>query len=329
MKFYDILQEPFKLFGLIRNNGELCRMPEADAKKVSENVLKYHAYTTGGRLAFRTNSQKVTLSVKYKDVLRTENIPLIGTAGFDLYCNDRYIGNFMPPIDLVDQYDSTKDLGTTDFKNLLIYFPLYSSVESVQIGLDDDAAVEAYDPYGEGDPIVYYGPSYTHGGCASRPANTYQAMISRNTGLDYFNMGMDGSAFGEPAIAEYIATMKMRMFVMDYDANSPSAEHLAQTHENFFKIIREKHPNVPVIFMTRPSFKESVAAVERRNVIYQTYINARHAGDLNVYFTDGASYFRSVDRDACTVDGVHPNDLGYYLIASHITSVINDIYRPL
>lgn len=329
MKYYDISQEPFQLFGLIRNNGELCRMPEAAAKQVSENVLKYHAFTTGGRLAFRTNSQKVTLSVKYKHILKIENLPLIGIAGFDLYSNGRHKGIFIPPFDIVDQFESTKDLGTTDFKDLLLYFPLYSSVESIQIGLDDDAVVEAYNPYEPGDPIVYYGPSYTHGGCASRPANIYQAMVSRNTGIDYFNMGMDGSALGEPAIAEYIAGMNMRMFVMDYDANAPSAEHLTQTHENFFKIIREKHPNIPIIIMTRPSYREGTQDFERRNVIHQTYMNAKHAGDNNVYFIDGATYFRSVDRDACTADGIHPNDLGFYLIASQVTSVIKDIYRPL
>ena len=324
MKFYDISQEPFRLFGLIRHNGKLCRMPEKEANKVSEKVTRFHAFSTGGRLAFRTNSQRITISVKFQDILRLDNLPFITTAGFDLYSNGRYKGIFIPPMDIVDRFESTKDLGTNTFKNILLYFPLYSSVESIQIGLDDGAVVEAYNPYESGDPIVYYGPSYTHGGCASRPANNYLAMVSRNTGIDYFNMGMDGSALGEPAMAEYIAGMNMRMFVMDYDANAPSAEHLAQTHENFFKIIREKHPDTPIIIMTQPCYRERTNDHFRRDVIYRTYINAKRAGDQNVYFVDGSTLFKSVDHDACTVDGTHPNDLGFYLIASHLTCMIKE-----
>ena len=82
----------------------------------------------------------------------------------------------------------------------------------------------------------------------------------------------------------------MSVFVYDFDHNAPTVEHLAQTHEPFFKRIREKHPDVPVLFLTRPNFDHTSNGSERRDVVMQTYLNAKNNGDKNVYFVDGEKY---------------------------------------
>ena len=41
-------------------------------------------------------------------------------------------------------------------------------------------------------------------------------------------------------------------------------------------------------------------------------------GDSNVFFLDGHTFFRGPDEDSCTVDGCHPNDLGFHRMADHI-----------
>lgn len=57
-------------------------------------------------------------------------------------------------------------------------------------------------------------------------------------------------------------------FVMDYDHNAPTLEHLIETHEPFFKIIREKRPNLPVVMVSRPSSGWlSVEAEEMRRAL--------------------------------------------------------------
>ena len=53
----------------------------------------------------------------------------------------------------------------------------------------------------------------------------------------------------------------------------------------------------------------------RRSVIIETYTRALAEGDKNVYFVDGASLFADDEWHACTVDGCHPNDLGFYRFA--------------
>jgi hypothetical protein len=64
----------------------------------------------------------------------------------------------------------------------------------------------------------------------------------------------------------------------------------------------------------------------RRDVVYDTYRFAREQGDKNVYYIDGASLFRNVNEDMCTVDSTHPNDYGFYLMADAIESELRWIW---
>lgn len=53
-----------------------------------------------------------------------------------------------------------------------------------------------------------------------------------------------------------------------------------------------------------------------------TYRKGRAAGDRNLYFIDGASLFAGADRAECTVDGCHPNDLGFYRMADAVGTAL-------
>ena len=93
-----------------------------------------------------------------------------------------------------------------------------------------------------------------------------------------------------------------------------------------YEIIRKQNPTVPYIMITRPNFstcqdlKENVLA--RREVIMRSYLRAREAGDRNVYFIDGMSFFVEPHQYDFTTDGVHPNDAGFVRMADSIGTVI-------
>ncbi|MBO4983237.1 MAG: hypothetical protein J6D23_04195, partial [Clostridia bacterium] len=176
-------------------------------------------------------------------------------------------------------------------------------------------------------PIVYYGHSITQGGCASRPGNSYPSIISRKLNMDFINLGFSGSARGEREMAEYIASLDMELFVYDYDHNAPSWEHLQNTHEAMFKIIRKAHPTLPIIMMTSVSMARFHDNQEkRRQIIYQTYKNALKSGDKNVYFWDGDKEFKPY-VECGTVEGCHPNDYGFVGIASSLEPLIRKILK--
>ena len=117
-------------------------------------------------------------------------------------------------------------------------------IENVEIMVSDTATVEAPTPYKYGKAL-YYGSSITEGGCCCSVTN-----VSHWLDLDYYNFGFSGNAKGELEIADYINTLDMRLFVMDYDHNAPTAEYLRDTHEAFFKRIREKHPTLPILILS-------------------------------------------------------------------------------
>ncbi len=193
------------------------------------------------------------------------------------------------------------------------------------MGFRAESEVRAPSEYRLPLPFVTYGSSITQGGCASRPGNSNQGQLSRWLDSDYQNLGFSGSARGEPAMAEYIAGLDMSAFVLDYDHNAPDPDHLAKTHEPFFRAVRSKNPGLPVIMVSKPDFDNNPAdSAARRDIIRGTYENAVRAGDRQVWFVDGESLFGPEDRWACTVDTVHPNVLGFYRMAKGIYPALRE-----
>ena len=66
---------------------------------------------------------------------------------------------------------------------------------------------------------------------------------------------------------------------------------------------------------------------KRRSIIKQTYLNAKNSGDENVYFIDGETFFDKETLQYATIDRIHPNDLGFYLMAEKIQPVIENILK--
>ena len=64
---------------------------------------------------------------------------------------------------------------------------------------------------------------------------------------------------------------------------------------------------------------------ERAAVIKQTYLNAVEKGDRNVYFIDGEEFYGPEERYLCTIDGVHPNSLGFLRMANIIEPTLRKI----
>ena len=347
--FLDVREEPFQIYGLYepKKGDEFIRLPIEVAKNTNEGVLENAYHTAGGRVRFATDSPFLAVRAKIKKMTRFPHMPRTGTSGFDLYEHgmngrDYYVLTFTPMedepgwgkaihSDYVEQEHIWVSLRPTKTDGKLhyytIHFPLYNDLVSLEIGVEAGCEVLPGADYAPIPPVVYYGSSITQGGCASRPGNAYQNIISARNNIDHINLGFSGSARGEEIMAEYIAGLKMSVLVMDYDANAPSPEHLEKTHERFFQIIREKNPELPVIFVTIPRAPVNEMFIRRRSIIYNTFRRAFDSGDRNVSFLDGYSLFDAEYYDVCTVDGVHPNDAGFVgmakVIGNELSRVLN------
>lgn len=324
MSFYPVPGEPFSVHGVWWDTDRFYRVPRAVAETVSKNIVQKCDQTAGGRVRFRTNSPSVAIMAELHNTEQVAMMTPLSTMGFDLYADGIFVRSFVPPYGQLDgHFESKIAVGDKSEKEILIHFPLYSGVKALYIGVVEGSTLSAAEPYKYEKPVVYYGSSITNGAAASRPGMTYEAMLSRWLGVDHHNLGFGGSAKGEREIAEYVASLEMSVFVYDYDYNAPSVEHLEQTHERMFKIVREKHPDTPIIIVSRPKYVKDEDCLRRFEVIKTTYEHALAAGDERVYLVCGSDLFEGLDADY-TVDAVHPTDLGFRYMAQGLRPVLED-----
>ena len=337
--FHPIPSGPMELggFAWYGSEGAFCRLPRNALERMNEGVRTLAWHTSGGRVRFRTDSPLIALSAELDSAADMSHMPRTGSGGFDLFFGT---GADMRFVKGVRHEAGSRIVEGVFVSNLprrmrdcTIYFPLYRGVTSARLGLTADSEIQAPRPCGTKAPLVFYGSSITQGGCASRPGNAYTALVARRLDADFINLGFSGSARGEPAMAEVIASMTMSAFIMDYDCNAPDPEHLRRTHQPFFQVIRDAQPRLPVVMVSRPDYHHDVhderhaGDKARLDIIRATCRAAVDAGDRHVRFVDGSRLFGDDNRDACTVDGCHPNDLGFYRMARGIAPAVREALR--
>ena len=327
IRFYDPDFAPFSIHGVYRNGDRYYRLPRERAERISPAILEMCGYTAGGRIRFKTNSPYVGIRTQLAEVYCVPFMTFIASHGFDVYADGEYIGALPPPLELEGEaYESVLTLGDRRMREITIDMPLYTNVSYVHIGLDETSDIEPASPYRDIKPIVYYGSSITHGCSASRPGTTYEAIISRALNVDYVNLGFGGSAKAEEEMARYVSELDTSLFVYDYDHNAPTSRYLAKTHERMFLIFRERHPDTPVLMISRPQTKYTPDRDPRYEIIRETVSKAIARGDRNVYLIDGRELLMPVGTDA-TIDGTHPTDHGFRLMADKIGDVIGKILK--
>lgn len=326
--FYSALEEPFSLHGVFYRDGRFRRMPAKVAESVSASVFKLHTHTAGGRIRFKTDSDFIAIKAVMPQIVKRSHFALTGTAGFDLYVGseERYVKTFVPPITIEDGFESVIEIKKGEMLEYTINLPLCSEISELYIGLKNSASVLPPSSYKHKKPIVFYGSSITHGGCASRPGNSYESRVSRALQADFVNLGFSGSCRAEEEMAHYIKTLDISAFVYDYDHNSKTPQYLADTHQKFFRIIRDAQPDLPILIMSRPEYVLKGNALRSKEIIEKTYLDAKACGDQNVYFLDGPTLMKLAGFDG-TVDGCHPNDLGFYSMAEAVTEVLKAILK--
>lgn len=336
MKFYNITQHPLKIYGLAVADDEsrrFYRLPEYMLEKMPQyDYLGRRA--TGGRVRFCTDSAKLTIRMTLNQTKEDINIPLSGSAGADIYLGkgieSEYLGYIAPNCHIMEEISVEKTFSKKNTMEIVtINLPRNDHLLSMEIGVDDTASVEESPEYTIEYPIVFYGSSITEGGCASRAGNAYTSIVCRWLDADYRNFGFSGSARGEQEFALYLASLNdMSIFVYDYDHNADSVKQLSDTHEAFFQTVRKAHPDLPVLMMSRPDTdKDKKDARARKEVIYATYSNAKKQGDENVCFLDGETFFGAYGRAECTVDGTHPNALGFMRMAEKVYDELYGIFN--
>ena len=329
--YLDVTKPPLKLHGLYFGDGFLRRAPLDVAAATSENVKNLAEKSAGGRVRFKVSGAEF---IKIK--LESPELPTSGSAhngtiglhGIDLYKDGCYNQVTFPHS---DEYVFGRWWGEDEEPTVTLHLPLSRKIKRLLLGFPENAVITEAPDYSLTTPIVFYGSSITQGNCSARPGMSYQNILARRLDFDYINLGFAGAAKGEDAIADYIASLDMSIFVYDYDHNAPNPEHLRKTHEKLFLKVREAHPDLPIVIITRPRPAKRLSGdvLARQTVIKETYDRAIARGDENVYFIPGTSLISDDIGDDWSCDGTHPTDLGFFSMANAIEPTLKKLIEQV
>jgi lysophospholipase L1-like esterase len=309
------------------NTPDLSRLPKRFKEIVREPVWNLAQSTSGALIRFKSDCS--TLAIRYENLHMSgmKNMHVFGQSGVDLYTDNTYIGTAIhgKEVDVEHIYFNNAH---PEHREHVLYLPLYNGLKIKAIGINSNATIKSPSPFAIPKPVVFYGTSITQGGCASRAGMSYQAILCRNLNLEHVNLGFSGNGKGEKEVADAVAEIDASCFVLDFMANNKNFETLEKVYEPFVRTIRKKHPTIPIILVTRIyAARESSLLGGRefieakRNVIRKTYKKMIAEGDKNLSLIEGYSLLGPNEVDGL-VDGSHPNDLGFQLMADRLAPII-------
>ena len=335
IKWLDPKKAPFVVSGLAWFKKEKIyrRLPVKPKWNLSEAVDLLAGCPAGAQLRFRTDSKRVAARVLLTEAQRHEHMTATGQAGFDCYIGPPGKKLYISTA----RFDQTKlayeylffEADKKELRNITLNFPLYQGLREVLIGLDKSSKILPPLPYKNKKKIIVYGTSTTQGGCASRPGMAFTNILSRRLNLEFINFGFSGSGLGEPELARLICEIEDPCcFVLDFEANSGLmyAKNLPQ----FIRILRNFKKKTPILIVSRLKFspetlgKETRVRLLRFEFAKDTVKEFKKQGDKNIHLLDGSTLLGK-DFDECTVDGVHPTDLGFWRMAEGIAPVLKKL----
>lgn len=291
------------------------RIDTTDYPDLPTPVKSLLTHSAGLAIAFKTNS--TTIAAKWQTSPRkpSANMTAIAFEGVDLYIKKdgkwQFAGVGKPANDttetiVVQHMDNSE-------KECLLYLPLYDEVSNVSIGIDEAGSIAALpDPFKK--KIALYGSSIVQGASASRPGLAYPARLSRETGLNFINLGVSGNAKMEKATADMIAKIDADAFVLDCIPNS-SPQEIEERTAYLIRTIRAHHPKTPIVMIQtlirEHGYFDQVVGnrTHEQNSMITQQIESLQKEINNLYFIKGDDLL-GTDHEG-TTDGTHPNDLGF------------------
>ena len=337
-QWHDPAEPPFRLVGFpwFAQDRVFRRLPVEPEWPLPASVDGLANSTAGGQIQFRTASPRLAVKVELAGPSGMYHMPPSGQSGFDCYLGPpkRMLYRSTARFESCEtEYECTLfDFPEGEPRNVTLNFPLYQGVRSVAVGLAPGANVEPPPPFDDPRPIIVYGTSITQGGCAARPGLCYTNILSRRLNRPFVNLGFSGSGRGEPEVARVMAEIPdPAAVVLDYEANAGSNNILQNTLDPFIAILREAHPETPILVVSRTRTTGelfSQAAFEgmraRREFQRETVKRLREEGDERIFFQDGGELMGE-DFHECTVDGGHPHSMGFWLMAKGLAPVMERV----
>lgn len=321
----------FHLYGKAFNTPQQYhRVDTAKYNDLPIAVKKLLTHSAGLAIVFKTNSKFISAKWCVTAAKAANNLTPIAQKGLDLYIKKDGKWQFAGvgrPSDVCSEFSLVKAMDNAE-KECMIFLPLYDELKSLEIGVEEGSNISSLDnPFKK--RVVIYGSSIVHGASAGRPGMAYPALLSRNTGLYFINLGISGNAKMEESAARMVSDIQADAFILDCVPN-PSPQQIKERAEDFVGTVRAKHSKAPIILVQSIFREQGNFDLEVRERVRQqndeitaAFNRLKSAGIKDLYLITSDQLLGD-DHDAST-DGIHPNDLGFYRMAAQLGPQITKI----
>lgn len=313
------------------------RLPIGLKDVLRQELWELGCDSAGLFVRFRTNSKNIYARWESLYGFAMNHMTPTGVRGLDLYGRDgdewMFFGSARPS---TQKETTTKCIGGMDgqMREYILYLSLYDGVTKLEIGIDEDAVIETpvlkwpvYDR-----PVVMYGTSLLQGGCANRAGMAFTNIIGRRLDREVVNLGFSGNGRLDLEIAELMAAMPdPGVYVMDNLPNC-TVDRVREATVDFFRILRDAHPDVPVIFVENAPYmyqyydkKTSDDWYEKNGALKEIFDSLKKQGEKQIYYVRADNMLGN-DHEA-TVDGTHFTDLGMVRYSDLLTPVIEKVLK--
>ena len=316
--------------GWAETEGHYDRLPAHARGRVSEAVWDLSKHSAGLFAQFETDAHEIyarwsLLSPR----LAMPHMPATSVSGLDLYALDasgqwRWVAVGHPTATPENEVRLVYGI-ETGRRLYRLYFPLFNGVERIQLGIPSGANLQPKEPKRD-RPIVVYGTSIVQGIAVSRAGMCYPAILGRRLGGSIINLGFAGRGKMEVEMAELLAEIDARLYVVDCVPNM-EPPLLNERAEPFVKALRRLRPEAPIILVEDRNYGNAwiIPALRERNITGRTNLREiynRLTGDglSELYYVPGETLMD--DDDEATVDGSHPSDLGAIRMAGHLEAAL-------
>lgn len=317
-------------------NSFYHRIDTALYSKIPFKVKSILTHSAGLAISFKTNSRKITAKWTITNRKAADNMTPIMHKGVDLYIKQDNKWRFAGvghPTNITNESTLVENMKNGE-KECLLYLPLYDETKHLEIGIEKECYIIPQ-PTPFKKKIIMYGSSILQGASASRPGMAYPSRLSRNTGLEFINLGVSGNAKMEKEVADMIASLHADAYILDCVPNS-SPEQIATRTAYLVKSIRKRHPEAPIIMIggikrETGNFNLNVRErVHSQNKNFKIeYQKLKNNGVKNLFFIDG-DFLLGEDHEG-TIDGTHPNDIGFerilQIIEPEIMTILKSVWK--
>ncbi len=310
------------------------RFPACMEEGMREKLWQLGRCSSGVFIRFNSDAGEFMARWTTIGRLDGDNMTYILKAGMALYVRDKgewvFVGSFRPGRFNPDQLKEFK-ISCTKLKGhdreYMLYLGAYDGFLKVELGIPEGCHIgmpRINSPRAE-YPVIVYGTSVTQGASASHAGMVGTNIMSRRLDRVVMNLGFSNNGRLDLEVARFMASYPSPGAYVLHHVGNCTPELIYENQEAFYRILREAHPDTPIIFVgmclpprVRFDHKGAENILARREAMIKVFKKLKKEGEKNIYYVS-EDKLDLIDK---TVEGTHWTDKAFEQWAERLCRVL-------